>query len=391
MFSIEDGLSVAETGTAGLGRLVLARALTVLAVLVALVGMVAFYVEHTVLDEEGFETVATELIQDDEIRDQVALTAVDQLFANVDVEQAIARRLPEEQQGLAPALAGLSRQAAEQAASRVLQRPRVQDTWVTVATRTHEQLVKLLEDRGEFVSTEGGQVVLDLRPIVVELGNEVAVIGRAAERLPDSAGRIAIVDSDELETAQTLVRVLRFLANWLWVVALALAAAAIWLARGRRRTELRALAVGILAVGLLMLLVRRVAGEYVVDRLTSDATEPAGSNAWSIVSQGLADRAWLWVIFGAFGLAAVWLVGPSGRAARARRAVAPVAAHASWTYGILAALVLVLATLVPLFQRGFLSVVVFVAVLAVGVEAVRRRVLEEEREPVHVEPAGRSG
>jgi hypothetical protein len=65
-----------------------ARALTVVAILLALVGMLAFYVEHTILDEEGFETISREMIESDEIRTQVATTAVDRLFANVDVERA---------------------------------------------------------------------------------------------------------------------------------------------------------------------------------------------------------------------------------------------------------------------------------------------------------------
>jgi hypothetical protein len=111
-------------------RIVGARILTVLAVLLALVGALAFYVEHTALDEDGFETISREMIEDDEIRTQVANTAVDQLFANVDVEAAIAERLPQQQQGLAPVLAGLARSGADRAAVAVLERPRVQTVWV---------------------------------------------------------------------------------------------------------------------------------------------------------------------------------------------------------------------------------------------------------------------
>ena len=72
------------------------------AILLALVGMVAFYVEHTALDEDGFETISRNMIENDEIRTQVAAKSVDVLFQNVDVEAAIAERLPPAQQGLAP-------------------------------------------------------------------------------------------------------------------------------------------------------------------------------------------------------------------------------------------------------------------------------------------------
>ncbi len=367
-------------GSAGKGRVIVARTLTVLALIVVLLGAIAFYVERSVLDE-GFEDIATELIQSDEIREQVAATSTEQLYANVDVEQVIAERLPEAQQGLAPVLAGIARQGTEAAAARLLERPRLQTAWVRTATATQRQLVRLLEDEGEFVSTTGGQVTLDLRPIILELADETAILGRVAERLPESVGRIEIADSDDLETAQTAVRILRFLANWLWIVAIALAALAVWIARGRRRLELRAFGIGLVVVGVLVLLIRRVAGAYLVDELTTDATKPAGSDAWSIVTQGLADRAWLGVVLGLLLLVGVWLVGPTGLAGRARRLVAPVAENPLLTYAAVAGLVLVVAALVPLFQRGWSSVLVFVALIVVGVEVLRRFVLRERGAP----------
>ena len=368
--------------SSGKGRAIAARIVTIVAIVLALIGGIAFYLERSVLDEGGFKTIATEMILSDEIREQVAGTAVEQLYANVDVEAAIAERLPAEQKALAPVLAGIARQGAEEAANRLLERPRLQEAWVRVATATQRQLVELLDDEGEFVSTTGGEVVLDLRPIIIELGDQVAIIGRIAEQLPESTGKIAIVSSDQLETAQTAARILRVLANWLWLAALLLAALAIWLARGRRRIELRAIAVGLIVVGVLMLFVRRYAGDYLVDSLTTDATEPAGSDAWQILTQGLSDRAWIAVVLGLLTLAGVWLAGPTRLAGRARTLVAPVAARPLWTYGALAGLVLLLAALVPLFQRGFVSVLVFVGLLIVGAEVLRRIVLRETGTPV---------
>ena len=221
-------------------RIIAARILTILAILLALVGMVAFYVEHTALDEDGFETISRNMIENDEIRTQVAAKAVDTLFANVDVEAAIAERLPPAQQGLAPVLAGLARSGADRAADAALERPRVQTVWVEVTTRTQRQLVRLLDDDTTFIQTEGGAVVLDLRPIVIELGDQVAVIGKVAERMPESSGKIAIIEKSQLETAQSITKILRAVADWMWLVALAVAALAVWLARGRRRLELRA-------------------------------------------------------------------------------------------------------------------------------------------------------
>ena len=376
----EDG-GASEARGLSRTRQIGARVLTVVAILLALVGMLAFYVAHTALDEAGFETVSRNMIENDAIRTQVANTAVDRLYANVDVEAAIADRLPPAQKGLAPVLAGLSRSGADRAAEAALERPRVQTAWVEVTTSTQRQLVRLLDDKNKFVETDGGKVVLDLRPIMIELGDQVVVIGRLAEKLPDSAGKITIVDESQLETAQTVTRILRAVANWMWLVALAVAALAIWLARGRRRIELRALAIGLLVVGLLMLAARRAAGGYLVDRLaTDDSVKPAVRDAWSILTQVLADRAWVWITLGVVTLVGVWFVGDTRRAAQARRAAEPILQNRVTTYAIAAMAVLVLGLLAPLFARGWTMSLLLLALVIVGVEVVRSIVLREAQQ-----------
>jgi hypothetical protein len=362
-------------------RLIGARALTVVAILLALVGMLAFYVENTALDEDGFETISRNMIEDDEIRTQVAASTVERLFANVDVEAAIAERLPPAQQGLAPVLAGLARSGADRAAAAALERPRVQTLWVETTTATQRQLVRLLDDETEFIQVDGGTVVLDLRPLMLEIGNEVVVIGRLAERLPESSGRIAIIEESQLETAQTITKILRAVANWMWLVALAVAALAIWLARGRRRLELRTLAIGLILVGLLMLAVRRFAGGYLVDELAQDdAVKPAAGNAWSILTQTLADRAWVWIVLGVVVLLGVWFVGESRRAAEARRAAAPLLESRPTTYTIAVVALLVIALIAPPIARGWLTALIVIALVVAGIEVVRNLVLREARQ-----------
>jgi hypothetical protein len=359
-------------------RLIGARALTILAILLALVGMVAFYVEHTALDEQGFETISRKMIENDEIRTQVAAKSVDTLFANVDVEAAIAEQLPPSQQKLAPVLAGLARSGADRAADALLERPRVQTLWVQVTTRAQRQLVQLLDDKDTFIQTQGGAVVLDLHPLVIQLGDQVAVIGKVAERLPESSGRVVILQESQLETAQTMTKILRAVADWMWLVALAVAALAVWVARGRRRLELRAIALGLVVVGLLLLAVRRFAGDYLVDHLVKDdGVKPAGRAAWSILTQVLADRAWVWIIFGVLMLLGVWFVGESGLAAKARRAAAPTLESRPTTYGIVAVGLLVLVLVAPQLARGWLSALLLIGLVIAGVEVVRGIVIRD--------------
>jgi hypothetical protein len=211
----------------------------------------------------------------------------------------------------------------------------------------------------------------------------VVVIGRVAEKLPESTGKITIIDESQLESAQTATRILRAVADWMWLVALVVAALAVWLARGRRRLEIRALALGLLLVGLLLLAVRRFAGDYLVDRVAKDdAVKPAAHDAWSILTQTLADRAWVGITLGLVTLVGVWFVGDTGRAAQARRAAAPVLESRAWTYTIAAVALLVLALAAPLFARGWLMSLVLIGLAVAGIEVVRSFVRREAAQSV---------
>jgi hypothetical protein len=156
------------------------------------------------------------------------------------------------------------------------------------------------------------------------------------------------------------------------------AALAVWLGRGRRRIELRALAIGVFAVGLLMLVVRRAAGGYLVDQLAKDdSVKPAVQDAWDILTQTLADRAWVWITLGLILLVGVWFVGGTRLAVRARRAAQPTLENRWAAYGIAVGFVLILALIAPLFARGWLASLVTLALLIAGVEVVRNIVQRE--------------
>ena len=177
-------------------RMLIARILVVLATLFAVVGLLAGYVRYQALDNETFSNTAADLITDDEVRAQIGLSLVDALYSNVDVTAALEARLPPDQKALAGPIAAATRALADRAAARVLERPRAQELWVRSLTTTHEQLLRVLNDDLTNVQTEGGVVVLNLRPLVVQLGDQVAIVGRVAERLPADAGRIEIMDAE---------------------------------------------------------------------------------------------------------------------------------------------------------------------------------------------------
>ena len=147
-------------------RIITARTLTVIGILLVVVSVLANYVKRTALDEGNFRGTARALIADDKIRNQVASTLVDQLYANTDVAATLRQKLPDNLQPLAVPIAGLVQNATESAAKQLLDRPRVQDLFVDASSLAQRQFVALLNDDKDVLRTTNGEVVLDLRPIL---------------------------------------------------------------------------------------------------------------------------------------------------------------------------------------------------------------------------------
>jgi hypothetical protein len=374
-----DDVSHQNQPAAPLWRLIVARVLVVLGVLVVAVVILAGYLRWQAFDDDTFNETATELIADDAVRDQIAATLVDQLFANVDVGAELERRLPPDQQRLAGLASAGVQAIADPVATRLLARPRVQALWRNSVSAAHDRLVALLRDETTAVTVRDEAVVLDLRQLVLRLGEQLSIGGNLANRLPADAGVIEIMQADQLERAQDLTSLFETVATWIWVVPFVLWAIAIWLARGRRRIELRAIALSLVFAGLLVLVVRSLAGGYVVDALTTTSSvQDAAENSWSIVTDLLADGAWAAISIGIVALVGVWLAGPTTSGTAVRRWLAPVLARRGLLYGILAVLFLLFVWWGPFAQaRRPLYLIVTGALLVVGVEALRRLAARE--------------
>src|SRR3954453_16281190 len=320
------------------------RALSVLALFT---GAFAVWVHRQALNTDNWKTTSSKLLADEQVQAALAPYLVDQLFANVDVTGAIQQRLPSNLQVLAgPASAGL-RQLADRAAPKLLARPRVQDAWVTANAAAHEQLLKVVNGGGGAVSTRGGVVTLDLHELVNQLAANLGVSSQVAaaqaklqgavgaqakaqlqQRLnltvPDTSGRLLIMRSNQLKTSQDAASAVNSLAIVLPALAIVLFALAIWLARGRRRQALRSAGWSFVVVGLLLLLVRRVGGNEIVDSLVKvPSNEPAVHQAWMIATSLLFAIAVALMIYGVVFALAAWLGGPPRSARFLRKLAAP--------------------------------------------------------------------
>jgi Short C-terminal domain len=366
-----------------------ARVLTVVGVLLVVVSIAANFVERQALDRSEFEETARQLVADPAIQDEVAATLTDQLFTSVDVQAALDERLPADQKALAGPISGALRPVAERLAHRILDRPRFQELWVSALGAAQAQVVRVLDDKAAFLETQGGVVAVDLRPLLVELTNELPVVSNLSERVPENAGVITLFEAEQLETAQRATRFLRFVADWIWVLALLAWVAAVYLARDRRK-EVRAIALGFVVVGVLLLLIRRVAGNYLVDQLSTSASdEQAVERTWSILTRLLADAAWAAIAVGVIALLGVWLIGPGQRGAAARRWLAPYLRRPGHAYGVAAFLFVLLLLWGPIsYVQRPTTIVAFAVLSALGLEALRRKAARDFPDAMPGDPLG---
>ena len=480
-------------------------ALVVLASMVLVVSMIANWVQTQVLDSGEFSNSTEKILQNKDVQQQLSIFAVDQLYANVDVQAQIQQKLPPPAQPLAAPITAATRQLATNVAETALASPQVQTLVATAINGAQQRFVSLIEDKGKFVSTQGGDVTLEYGSFVADLATRLGVDpstisqiqafiqqsstelkqrlttiqskiestratlsqaqagtlspagatepARLSKRMPPSSrttvaslqqkiagiqpkapaqlqsrlsdlqgrlakldirlttvqgqaaavikvpsqaniikldptlaslqtrvtdllnrqavqhpGELVIMKSSGLSGLQDLVKVLRNLGFVLPVLALLLYLAAIYLAKGWRRETLIAAGGGILGAALLVLLVRRVIGNGVVDSVaSSDAVKPAITSVWNIISAGLRDRALFVLVIGLGFIAGGLLAGPGRHEVAVRRFLAPyLRERPVVVYAVLAFIFLLWLTLLPTINNfGQVLVVLVLAGLAV--------------------------
>jgi hypothetical protein len=150
-------------------------ALVVLASIVLVVSMLANWVQTQVLDSGQFADSTEEILQNQDVQQQLSIFAVDQLYANVDVQAQIEQKLPPPARPLAAPVTAATRQLATNVAETALASPRVQQLVATAINGAQQRFVSLIEDKGQFVSNQGGDVTLEYGSFVADLASRLGV------------------------------------------------------------------------------------------------------------------------------------------------------------------------------------------------------------------------
>jgi hypothetical protein len=356
------------------------RVLVALASILAFLAIFTSWVDRQALDTNQWVDTSGKLLEDKAISDAVATYAVDQLYANVDVSAVVKQRLPSGLQQFSSPLAAGIRQFATQAAQQAIQSPRAQQAWRDANRIAHTQLVSILKGNNETVSSQNGKVVLNLRPLVLQLADRIGLKKKLNQKLPPDVGQLQVADSTDLDTARTVTKLIEGL-SWLFTFgSLALFALAAYLAKGRRWMVMLGYGLGLVAAGLAAIAVRSALKGLFVDSLakTDAANEPA-RHAWDIGTALLHSISITVVIYGILFVLAGFLASPSAYAVGIRRALAPSLRDRReliWSIFGAAALFGLIAW-PPTGTRQLVLTLLLIALAGVGLEALSRKTLVE--------------
>jgi hypothetical protein len=284
--------------------------LIVLATLSTLGASLTIWTKRQLLDTNQWTKSSSQLLADRNIRSFIAQQLVERLH----------RALPSQLKNIAPAATIALENVSVRSVNTFLGTAQAQALWRETNRKTQRALVSVLEgkDVGLFV-TERGEVVLDLNPLLLQVAKQLGVARRLEAHLSPTTGKIVLVRADQLRNAQRAVHAIRLLSVWLVLLAVALYGLAFFLAKGHRHGTLEVSGISVVLVGLLLLIVRRLVGNAIVDSyVQTESYRPAVRSAWLIETRLLREIAIVLIVCGAAVIVAGFLGGLS-RPARAIR------------------------------------------------------------------------
>jgi hypothetical protein len=361
-------------------RRIVVWVLVVLATIIALVAIMTTWVKRQMLDNAAWNRATTRMVQDPKVQSALATFMVNQLYQNVNVGQALSDRLPPNLKQLGPPLAGALEQPATQGVERLLQRPRIQQLFINASSIAHQKLINVLENKtGYGIATGSGVVTLNVHEMIVEVGTELGLPQSALANLPQATGTITLMKSNQLSAAQAGVQAVRVLSAWLLVAVFVLYGIAIWLARGRRRATLRNAGIALVLVGLLVLVLRRLLGDYITTSLAQPNYQPATHRLWLIGTSILGQIGAATLLYGIIVALGAIFAGPTRPAVWLRQRLAPILNEQQGiVWGVVGFIYLLLILWGGTHAlRTWWGILLLAGLIALGVVALRRQTLQE--------------
>jgi hypothetical protein len=270
------------------------------AVLAGTVAIGALWANQQLLSTSSWVSVSGHLLESKSVRHRVAQFLGEELADQTESQLGAAGQ-EEIAEQVMPRLRANGTRLAEQA----MKTKQFKAIWLTANRSAHHALLRVLDEEGG-----GGEeaVVVNLTPALRQLADLVEEEGAAdgiwatnlASLVPPGAARIKILEAQELNRAQDVVRVIRDLTAPAIIVTLGLYAIVLFIGWRRLGRTLIGIGLALAATGGLALLLRSLAGSQIIDQLiVGGRDEGAADAAWGIVTSKIADLAGIAIGIGA--------------------------------------------------------------------------------------------
>jgi hypothetical protein len=272
----------------------------VLAVLAGVLAIFATWANQQLLDTGSWASVSGNLLKSKEVRHRVAAFLGETL-----VEETESQLLAAGEEETAAQVMPRLRRNDVQLAERMMATPQFLAIWETANRSGHAALLRVLDE--EETGKEGG-VAVDLTPALRRVADLLGREGLAEELGVESLGdlvkpgaaRIEVLEAQELEQAQDVVRVVRHLTLPAVIATLVFYVLALFFGRWWLSRGFLGVGIALIATGALALIARAVAGHAVVDQLLSgDTDRDAAESAWHIATADIQDLAIVSIALGA--------------------------------------------------------------------------------------------
>ncbi|HKP21265.1 MAG TPA: hypothetical protein VJT68_07095 [Thermoleophilaceae bacterium] len=251
----------------GRWRWVGVRALVVLASLVAVLALVAGYARQTVVNSDQFANRATEALRDDSVKTLIAEKITDEVVLEQKADLVAAR----------PLIESVTSEIVGGRAFTELFRKAVRDVHRSLFKQDRDTVTLTIADIGTVLAA----ALQHVRP---DLAEQVGSSERV-EVLNDDIGSLSAALADIAERV-------RLLALLLALLAVALAAAALWLSPDRRTTVIE-LGLGLAAAGGLLVVAYSIVRSVAVDHVDGPDEQAAARAVWDAFVGDLRTEGWL--------------------------------------------------------------------------------------------------
>jgi hypothetical protein len=294
--------------------------LIVLTGILMIASVLAVWMRALVLNTDSYVKAVGPLIDNPAVRDQVANDVVDALYERVDVTGVLRESLPKRARVIAPTLSQGIHDTAVQLAAAALGTEAVRRVWNEANRVAHDQVVRVLKGEGDIVTTDRGEVAIDLRPIVTQVRRALDENGVTLfDDVPvdELDRRFVLFQSDDLARAQDATKLLDSLGTWLPVATLLAGLGAVASSRHRRRT-IGHLCIVIAGTMVLLMVAIAIGRAFYLDHVESTLPRAVAAAPFDRLVSSL--RMWVRILFvvAIVGWCVTWLAGSREMVARER-------------------------------------------------------------------------